>query len=122
MWPLLTPKVEPDLKSRKGDLAWRTAGAMAATGTNMNLVFPGVSPPPPSVPTSSAWQVCGWALICFLRVLQIVLGNVIGAQDMEALRQMGVSHILNVAALKCPCFFPNAFQYKALPSMSPPPT
>ena len=34
---------------------------------------------------------------------------------MAALRQMGVSHILNVAAMKCPCFFPSAFQYKALP-------
>ena len=34
---------------------------------------------------------------------------------MGALRKMGVTHILNMASAKCPCFHPNAFQYKGLP-------
>jgi hypothetical protein len=41
------------------------------------------------------------------------LGNVHSAQDLQALRQAGITHILTVAA-GIPPLFPSEFQYKVI--------
>ena len=38
--------------------------------------------------------------------LQIWLGNVIAARDLQSLSNVGVTHVLNCAALQCPSFYP----------------
>lgn len=45
-------------------------------------------------------------VICFSIALQIWLGNVNAAKDLQGLLRVGVSHVINCAALQCPAFYP----------------
>ena len=43
---------------------------------------------------------------CVIAPAQVWLGNIHAARDLQTLLQVGITHVLNCAALQCPSYYP----------------
>lgn len=93
-----------DISQSHDELIEATGGAAAQVG-EISATVPNLIQPEPYYGTSIPDKI----------IDVLYLGDRLAASNKEWLREHGVTHIINIAAISCSCFYPGVFKYLSIP-------